>query len=79
MIGTYQFHDTSNLTMLTFLDRRHVKWEPGPMKDWIYLVMGDTLLLQREGVDAGSSVRFLIREDSLVLIAAPAFVLVRTR
>jgi len=41
--------------------------------------MGDTLLLQREGVDAGSSVRFLIREDSLVLIAAPAFVLVRTR
>lgn len=79
MIGTYQFHDTSNFTMLAFVDRSHVKWEPGPKKDWIYLVVGDTLLLQREGVDAGRSARFLIKGDSLVWIDAPSIVFVRTR
>jgi len=79
MSGTYQFHDTSNFTMLTFVDGSHVKWEPGPQKDWIYLVVGDTLLLQREGFDAGNSARFLISGDSLVLIEEPNLVFVRSR
>ena len=79
MSGTYQVHDNTHITMLTFVDERHLKWDPGS-ENWLYLVVGDTVLMQNENSDALiKSVRFLIRGDSLVFLLNPSLVFVRTR
>src|SRR5580765_5343186 len=76
MSGTYEHHDSAHLLMLTFLDDRHMKFDPGS-DSWLYLVVGDTLLLQHDNPSIPSSMRLLIRGDSLVL--TPRLVFVRAR
>lgn len=65
--GTYQFHSSKGIVTLTFIDDHHIRWEPEEpgSKDWIYIVVSDTLIAQVNAV-GGNSERFLIRGDSLI-------------
>jgi len=76
--GTYAYHDTSHVMLMTFEDDNRVRWRPssGPS---FYLVVGDTVFVQGDTVDGSRALRFLVKVDSLVGIDLTGLDFVRTR